>query len=65
MTSTSRSTEKMARQGFSLLLQLRERQDARQSLSKALAFLEILAREKEVTAAPLMLSIRMLELRKP
>jgi hypothetical protein len=54
----------MARRAFGLLLELRERDDARNVLSQALAFLEALAQEKESHSAPIMLSIRMLQLRK-
>lgn len=64
MKSTSRNAPKMARQAFGLLLELRERQDAHQVLGKALAFLEVLAREKNVDSAPIMLSIRVMPLRK-
>ena len=64
MKSTPRTTQQMARQAFGLLLELRERQDARQCLAKALAFLEVLVREKDAKAAPIMLSIRVMQLRK-
>ena len=64
MKTTSRSTQKMARRAFGLLLEMRERQDAHQLLTKALAFLEVLAREKDGNAAPIMLSIRLMQLRK-
>jgi hypothetical protein len=53
----------MAREAFGLLLELRERQDASQCLAKALAFLEVLAREKDAKAAPIVLSIRVMQLR--
>ena len=59
-----RSTQKMARQAFGLLLEMRQREDAHQLLAKALAFLEVLAREKTVDAAPLILSVRVMQLRK-
>jgi hypothetical protein len=64
MKTTPRSTQKMARQAFGLLLELRAREDAHQLLAKALAFLEVLAREKDNSAAPIMLSVRLLQLRK-
>jgi hypothetical protein len=64
MKTTSRTTQKMARQAFGLLLEMREREDAHQLLSKALAFLEVLARDKQDNAAPVMLSIRLMQLRK-
>jgi hypothetical protein len=64
MKSKPMTTQKMARQAFGLLLELRARQDARQSLSKALAFLEVLVREKDADPAPIMLSIRVMQLRK-
>ena len=54
----------MAREGFGLLLELRERHDAHQCLTKALAFLEALAREKDDKAVPVMLSIRLMQMRK-
>ena len=61
---TGPGTQKMARQAFGLLLELRQRQDARQALAKALAYLEVLAREKDVEGAPVILSISLLPLRK-
>jgi len=64
MKTTSRSTQKITRQAFGLLLELRGREDAHQLLTKALAFLEVLAREKEVNAAPIVLSVRLMQLRK-
>ncbi len=54
----------MARQAFGLLLELRERENAQQLLTQAIAFLEMLEREKEVNAAPIMLSVRLMQLRK-
>ena len=64
MKTTSRATQKMARQAFGLLLEMREREDAHQLLAKALAFLEVLAQEKGGNAAPIMLSISLMQLRK-
>ena len=64
MESTSNTAQTMAREGFGLLLELRERHDARQCLAKALAFLEALAREKDDKAVPVMLSIRLMQMRK-
>ncbi len=55
----------MARDAFGLLLELRTRHNGHQLLSQALAFLELLARGKEVNAAPIMLSVRVMQLRKP
>jgi hypothetical protein len=54
----------MAREAFGLLLELRERGNAHQLLAQAIAFLEMLAREKEMNAAPIMLSVRLMQLRK-
>jgi len=54
----------MAREAFGLLLELRERKDACQLLTQAIAFLEVLAREKEINATPIVLSIRVMQLRK-
>ena len=64
MKSKLITTQKMARKAFGLLLELREREDAHQVLSKALAFLEILVRDKQVDASSIMLSIRLMQLRK-
>ena len=64
MKTQPRTTQKMARQAFGMLLELREREDAPQLLTKALAFLEVLVREKDVNAAPIMLSVRVMQLRK-
>ena len=57
-------TQLMARKAFGLLLELRQRQDSRQALAKALAYLEVLAKEKNVNSAPVILSIRLMPLRK-
>ena len=64
MNTTPRNTQKMARDAFGLLLEMRERENAHQLLTKALAFLEVLVREKDVNSAPVMLSIRVMQLRK-
>ena len=64
MKTTAKSTQKMARQAFGLLLELRERQDAYQCLAKALACLELLVREKDVNPVPILLSIRVMQLGK-
>jgi len=55
----------MAREAFGLLLELRERGNAHQLLTQAITFLEMLAREEDVNAAPMMLSVRVMQLRKP
>jgi len=54
----------MARQAFGLLLEMRQRENAPQLLSQAIAILEMLAQEKSVSATPMMLSVRVLQLRK-
>jgi hypothetical protein len=64
MKSTPRTTQKMAREAFGLLLEMREHKDAHRLLSQANAFLEMLAREKDANAAPIMLSVRVMQLRK-
>ena len=64
MKSKPVTTRKMARQAFGLLLELRQREDAHEVLSKALAFLEILVREKQIDASTIVLSIRLMPLRK-
>ena len=63
MRAAPRATQKMARQAFGLLLEMRERDNAHQLLSQAIAFLEMLARD-EVKAPPIMLSVRIMQLRK-
>lgn len=64
MKPKPRTTQKMARQAFGLLLDLRERENAHQLLTQAIAFLEMLGRERNMHAAPMMLSIQLMELRK-
>lgn len=64
MQSRPNAARKMARQGFGLLLELRERHDADQCLAKALAFLEALAQAKEDKAVPVVFSIRLMPMRK-
>ena len=54
----------MARQAFGLLLDLRERENAHQLLTEAIAFLEMLGREKDTNAAPIILSVQVMQLRK-
>lgn len=54
----------MARQAFGLLLELRERENALQLLTQAIAFLEMLGRGKEAHVAPIVLSVRVMQLRK-
>ena len=54
----------MARQAFGLLLEMRERENAHQLLAQAIAFLEILLRGKDDHAASMMLSVRVMQLRK-
>ncbi|MFZ0962656.1 MAG: hypothetical protein WAO35_17440 [Terriglobia bacterium] len=54
----------MAREAFGLLLEMRERKDACQLLTQAIAFLEVLARAKEINAPPIVLSVRVMQLRK-
>ena len=65
MKATPRTMQQMARKAFGLLLELREHDNAHQLLTQAIAFLEMLGREKDVKAAPIMLSIRVMQLRKP
>jgi hypothetical protein len=58
------TTQEMARQAFGLLLDLREREKARQLLAQAIAFLEMLGREGDVNAVPMMLYVQIVQLRK-
>jgi len=64
MKTQPRTTQDLARQAFGLLLELRERKNAYQLLTKALTFLEMLVRENDVKDAPMMLSVRIMQLRK-
>ena len=64
MKATPRTMQKMARQAFGLLLELRERDNAHQLLTQAIAFLEMLGREKDTNTAPVILSVRVMQLRK-
>jgi len=64
MNAGPKATEEMTREAFGLLLELRDRENAYQLLTQAIAFLEMLSREKEIKATPLMLSVRMMQLRK-
>jgi hypothetical protein len=54
----------MTRHAFGLLLELRARRNAPRLLSQAIAYLELLVREKEVDATPILLSVRVAQLRK-
>lgn len=64
MKTAISSAQKMTRHAFGLLLELRGRRNALQLLSQAITFLELLVREKEVDATPIMLSVRVAQLRK-
>lgn len=64
MKAKPRTTQRMARQAFGLLLELRERENAHQLLTQAIAFLEMLERENDVNAAPIVLSVQVMQLRK-
>ena len=64
MKRTLSSAQEMTRHAFGLLLELRARHNALQLLSQAVAFLEWLVHEKEVEAPPVMLSVRVAQLRK-
>jgi len=64
MKAKPRTTQKMVRQAFGLLLEIRERENSCQLLTQAIAFLEMLARGNQVNAAPIMLSVRVMQLRK-
>ncbi len=65
MKAKPETTQKMARHAFGLLLDLRGRENAHQLLAQAIAFLEMLGRERDADAAPLMLSVQVMQLRKP
>jgi hypothetical protein len=59
-----RSIELLVREAFGLVIKLRALPEALGLLREANAFLEILARESDAHTAPLMLSIRVVRLRK-
>lgn len=60
------SNEGLVRKAFGLILELRTQQEAARLLSEAIAVLEILSRSHDPAAvAPLMVSFRVLRLRKP
>lgn len=54
----------MARQAFGLLLELRQRENAHELLSQAIAFLEMLRKEKDINAAPIVVSVRLMPVRR-
>ena len=64
MKTKTRTTQKMARRAFGLLLEMRQRENASQLLTQAIAYLEVLAQEKVEGATPVMLSIRVIQLGK-
>jgi hypothetical protein len=64
MKATLSTTQKMARQAFGMLLEMRERENAHQLLAQAIAFLQMLMQDKDAGAAPIMLSVRVMQLRK-
>lgn len=64
MKTTPRTMQQMAREAFGLLLELRERDNAHQLLTQAIAFLRMLGKEKDAKGAPIMLSIRVMQLKK-
>jgi hypothetical protein len=64
MKRTFGSAQEMTRHAFGLLLELRERPDALQLLNQAIAFLELLVRDNQVDATPVLLSVRVAQLRK-
>jgi hypothetical protein len=60
------SIEVLVRKAFGLILELRAQQEASRLLSEAIAVLEMLSRRHDATAvAPLIVSFRVLRLRKP
>ena len=65
MRVNPRTTQKMARKAFGLLLELREHDNAYHLLTQANAFLEMLAKGNEIKAAPIMLSVRVMQVGKP
>jgi len=64
MESTPKTAQEMARDAFGLLLVLRDRDNAHLLLTHAITFLEILGREKDGNSAPVVLSVRVMPLRK-
>ena len=64
MRGPTKSIQRLARHAFDLLLELRSQDNAPQLLSQAVGFLELLARQKEVRVTPIMVSVRVMHLRK-
>ena len=64
MNAQARKIQKMARVAFGLLLELRDRENAHQLLTQAIAFLDMLVKGKDANSAPIMLSVRVMQLRK-
>lgn len=64
MKYVPRITRRLSSQAYGLLLQLRDREDGHTLLNQAIAFLGMLAREKDATAPPIMLSVRVMQLRR-
>ena len=65
MKSMIGTTQKMVREAFGLLLTLRERENADVLLAQANAFLGLLERGKQVNDPPVILSVRVMQVRKP
>jgi hypothetical protein len=58
------TTRKMARRALEILLQLSQRENAHHLLTQAIAFLEMLDRDKDAKTTPVILSVRVMQLRK-
>jgi len=64
MNQKTHSTQAMVRRAFGLVMELRAHRKAPCLLSAALAFLEMLARQGDTEAPPLMVSVRVMRLPK-
>lgn len=59
------SVERLVRQAFGLLLEIRQQRQARRSLTLALAFLKMLARNRGRDEPPVVISIRAVRIPRP
>ena len=63
MKHPSPSIEALVRHAFDLLLQIRNRPEAPSRLGQAVAFLKLLAREKDAQSNPLLITVQAVRIR--
>ena len=64
MRHGTKSDEVLVREAFALLLELRSRQEAPKLLGQAVAFLRMLGTQGQPGAAPVVVSVQVMRLRK-